>query len=447
MFADSQDILDHAETQAAEEGFQRAGGDDYGQWVDAEDGGQPEFVPAPPRTEQVIREFVISDNNRGRFEKNFAKLSRACARYGQTLSILHYKIVEVKHPLFRNRTVKRNAAVISLPPVVGERGSVIGHFERAEDNTSWYVHCFNEDDSAAVRAFAGREDQCDHCGFQRQRNQTFVVRSKTGDKLVARQCLLSYCGIDPLAALAISSAYHAVDSEESEFFFGRTPGSIHVETLVRTSFRVAKKLGGYSKQDSVRHVNLLTAGKPFATEGYEQREQQEIIDSYEGFDPECDLFELADYVETVSGEFGDNLRLVFGLEFCDPKRKNLVVAGVGLSVGRVLKRAQDAKEREALPTAKHLDAEVGKRVDLVGKVLRTHLYDGAYGTTCIVSIRCDDGTNLVNFHTGEKRPEANTVYAIRATVKKHENDKRTGEPVTVIGRAVYAAPPAQQPLL
>lgn len=448
MFDNTADVLDHAETLAYEEGFQRAGGSDLGAWVDRDD-GTCDFVPAPPRTEQVIREVVLADNNRGRFTKRFDRLAKACARHGQVLSILQWKTVDAPHPLFRNRTVKRNCAVISLPPVVGERGAVIGHFERAEDGKQWYLHIFNEDDTAAVRAFLPRADECDHCGKARRRNQTFVVRTPDGDKLVARQCLLSYCGVDPLAALVVAAAYEASNGESDyDDCWGGGKNLIHVESLVRTAYRVARKLGGYSKDNSAYHVMLVDRGRPQDTDNlYLARKEQEIIDSYKGFDPECDLQALADYVEHATGDFGENLRTVFGLEYAETKRRNLIIAGVGLSVGRVLKREKDAEVKAALPTAKLLDAEVGKRVDLVGTVLRTFVTEGEFGSTCIVAIRCADGTNLVNFHTGSNRPEAGKVYAIRATVKKHGSDRRTNEPQTIITRAVYTEAPAQPALI
>lgn len=449
--------LDHAATDAFEAGFQREGTDDVvrvseadqGHWVEGEDGDT--WVPAAARTEQVIREVVLSDNNRGRFEKRFKRLASACARHGQELKLLRWTTVEVQHPLFATRTTRRNAAVISLPPVVGERGQVIGHFERAEDNTSWYIHAFDEANLEIVRTFETRADQCDHCGKARRRNQTFVVRTAEGDKLVARQCLLAYIGIDPLSALALAAAYSAVNGDgdpDESLGGGRGAGFIHVESLVRIAYRVARKLGGYSKDNAGLHCFLLENGKPDAhASAFEQRKQQDILDSYKGFDPECDLFALADYVEGAQGDFGENLRLAFSLEFVQEKRRRLIIAGVGLSVGRVLKRAEEAETKAALPAAKLLDAEEGKRIDIVGTVLRTHIHDGQFGPTCIVSIRCADGSNLVNFHTGANRPEAGKVFSIRATVKRHGNDKRSGEPVTTITRAVYSDAPSQPALI
>lgn len=405
-----------------------------------------------PRTEQIEVQYVVRGNNGGRFVKHFERLAKTCAKHGQVLTLSAPYTVTEPHPFFPGETVERDAYKVSLPPLAGQKGTVVGHFERAEDGVQFYTSAFREENLEAVRAFHPRAGECDHCGKARLRNQTFVVRTEEGDRLVAKTCLFDYMGLDPKSVLAYAAAYEQLSGDgeydEDRPQGGRGKDFYPVERAILLSYRVARKLGGYSKDKSRLHFNLVDHGKPFnGASDYERREQQAILDSYEGFDPPCDMEALRDYVNGVFGDFGDKLRLAFSFKEVEVKRLSLIVAGVGLSVGRVLKLAKEAEEKASLPPAKHFDAAEGARIDFTGRVVRTYVIDGAYGPTCIVTIRCDDGSVLVNFHTGKDRPEADRTYSIRATIKRHGTSKRDGTPETTLSRAVYTPIDAKQGVL
>jgi hypothetical protein len=151
----------------------------------------------------------------------------------------------------------------------------------------------------------------------------------------------------------------------------------------------------------------------------------------------------------TTGDFGQNLQIAFSCEYAKPKRRNLIVAGVGLYIGRLLKQVREVEDEAGRavrrPSCWH-GAEKD-RVDFEGEVERCFPLPSDFGPKTLIAIVTDDGSRCVHISTGEVKPEAGKRYAIRATIKRHGTNRKFGTPETTITRAVYSDPSNQQPLI
>lgn len=283
------------------------------------------------RTEQVEVTYTFGLQVERLFMQNYDRFAKTCARFGQPLAILNREVIEVPHRYVKDQTVRRVQITVSIPPVAGEKGRVLGRFERAEDGKQFYVEVTDERFRAEVEALKGRAGECDHCGQNRDRNQTFVCETSEGVKLVGRSCLRDFFGMDPAKTLAFWQGLDKFKAEE----WGAGGGSnlYDVDFAVRQAYRVARRFGGYSKDSSIKHAALLVFGNHGFT-AEERRYNKEIIDSYAGFEPEFDAEGFADYIVNLRpSDFADTLRIILEQDYANSKRFGTLVAGVGLSVG------------------------------------------------------------------------------------------------------------------
>lgn len=350
----------------------------------------------------------------------------------------------------RQITVRQVQLTIESPAVVGKSAKLIGAFERAEDGVSVYRHALNGATEADLEPFLSRWNDCDHCGFKRDRHASFLCETTDGERvLIGRQCSRDFLGLDAAELLARDAVAKVLSrgGETDEGMGGGGGASfIHVETLVKRAYLVAKRLGGYSRDagDTFRlHLSALEGAKDFGRSTTYRDLRREYEAWMQKAKPEpLDLEALADYVYAATGDFGENLRIAFGCVYAKPKRRNLIVAGVGLYVGRALKlaAAEAAEAAAPKPPAKLLDGAAGARVSFLGTVERCIPLQSDYGTKTLVVISGDDGAACIHYNSAEVRPQAGERYKITATIKAHGVDRRYGSPQTILTRAVYADP-------
>ncbi|AFU88103.1 hypothetical protein CcrColossus_gp233 [Caulobacter phage CcrColossus] len=348
--------------------------------------------------------------------------------------------------------VRQVLLTIDSPAVAGKKTKVIGSFELAEDGVEVYRHALNGASQADIEPFISRWRDCDHCGYVRNRRASFVCEDAEGNRsIIGRQCSRDFLGLDAaelLAREAIRKVLSNGGEEDEDRVGGGGPVYIHVETLVQRAYLVAKRMGGYSKDQRdtfLDHLAALEGARDYGRSDHYATLRAEYKEWVAKAKPEpLNFMKFADYVFSASGDFGHNLQIAFSLEWAKQKRRTLLAAGVGLYIGRLLKLEKEKAAQDRLP-AKHLDAVEGKRVDFNGTVERTIPLSSDYGLKTLVSIVCPDGSRCVHFCTSHVVPEAGKTYAIRATVKEHKTNKRFGTPETVISRAIYEI--ANQPAL
>jgi hypothetical protein len=385
------------------------------------------------RAEPVRAVLQLAPQGAAMFHKRFAKFAKIAERHGQEVSCERLEDVLVPHPFFRKRKVAREQWAVVIPPMVGVKGRICGHFELAEDGKSQYVHVFKEDERAAVEALLPRAGECDHCQKKRNRVKSFVVEHEGAVQIVGSNCLMDYLGVDPGWALACCGFYDEMyaKSERDEAWGG--PGFNHelLIALVEEAYKVAKMWGGYPGGED-RYAFRNEVGYLLHGGGGEQG--AEVRAKYRGFEYEpLDVQALADYVERAKGDFGRNLQIAFGQEYVHLKRSALVIAGVAMWVGRALKLKDEVKKAPA----KAFEEAPGKRVDFEAELVRVHPFVGAYGSSLILNFRCADDRQAVMFYSGQGKPEAGKRYKVRASIKRHQACKYGEGFESVLNRPVF----------
>lgn len=463
-------------------------------WTDGliEDVDREDYVWKNPRISErtdlengrQVYTVLCDDGQEHELKALILKLNKKLKKWDQTIEVVEEKEVLKEHWLRghfvgrevtddeRSRGVKQKfdynigrvaqrgfvrqvLLTIESPAVAGKKTKLIGSFELAEDGVEVYRHALNGASQADIEPFIARWRDCDHCGYVRNRRASFVCEDVDGNRsIIGRQCSRDFLGLDAaelLAREAIRKVLSNGGEEDEDRVGGGGTYYIHVETLVQRAYLVAKRMGGYSKDQRdtfLQHLAALEGAKD-----YDKRypTYENLRNEYKAWvvkaKPEpLDFLQFADYVFAVTSDFGHNLQVAFSMEWAKPKRRTLLAAGVGLYIGRLLKQEREKTAQEQLP-AKHLDAAEGKRVDFNGKVEKTIPLTSDFGLKTLVAIVCPDGSRCVHFCTSEVVPEAGKTYAIRATVKKHATNKRFGTPETTITRAVYTDPIDQPALL
>jgi len=455
------EVMDRRETDVAEDAFQR--GDEH----PLDDGalipyrherlGEAEALVGGYERYTITVDADAESDMRAAVEK----LSRKLKRHGGEVRIVSAESHSYEHPFMKTRDrvtrervpviVKQIIFTIEAPAVAGENAKLIGTFELAEDNEQVYRIALPGYSEADLEPFIGRWNECDHCGYKRQRHASFVCEQADGNRmLIGRQCSMAYMGLSPadiLARAAIAKVLSNSDSEESESFFGGGY-RMHMETVVQDAYKVAKKFGGYSKEiadDFYRDMAALGGASDYGNDRTNERIRAEYKERDRTLEP-IDYNALADYVETASGDYGHNLRVALTCAYIKPKRYRTVVSGVGMFVGRALKqkKAADEEAKSPRPAAKHLEGATGARVDFIATVERVIPLQSDFGPKSLVAIVGDDGTRCVHYCTSQHMPEAGKRYAIRATIKEHGVNKKFGTPQTVIARAAYSEPDESQ---
>lgn len=412
---------------------------DLQEWVQVApeiEGDEPHYVRAK-RDAPVEALLKVEPQYVGDLLKRVEKFQKIAKRHGQEVSAKKVGEVMVPHPVFgKKRPQRREVWSVVVPPMVGVKGRIVGHFEKAESGSDQYVHVFAEAERAACEALLPRAGQCDHCHKQRARVKSFVVEHEGEVKLVGSNCLMDFLGIDPGWALAAAEWFREAElNEREEGGWGRSSKYRDLMPLVLGAYKVAKKHGGYPQGEDRywfrEHAQIVAFGPRSA-------EQREIAKQYAGFEPEpLDVQALADYVEQAKGDFGRNLQLAMEQEVIHVKRFALVIAGVAMWVGRSLKRKDEAAKAERAPPPKAFAEAPGKRVDFEAEVIRAIPRQGEWGSSLIIALRCADGRQAVNFHSGVNRPEAGKRYKVRASIKRHQPAFKNYGEESVLSRAVY----------
>jgi hypothetical protein len=459
----SDEVMAHRETEIAEEAFQN---EEWDTGLERVDGAPEEFQPY---RHERLGDAVVLVGGYERYtltadrsaaddlRKEVAKLSRKLTRHGGEVRIVAEEETQHEHKWLRKRgkpiTIYQTIFTIEAPAVAGENAKLIGTFELAEDGEQVYRNALPGYTETDLEPFIGRWWECDHCGYNRKRHASFVCEKTDGSRmLIGRQCSMSYMGLSPadiLARAAIAKALGGGEDEERSLSGGSY--YLYMETVVQNAYRVAKKFGGYSRDGAEAFYRDMAALQGERDYGRD-RTNQNIRDEYKERDrtlEPLDYNALADYVEGATDTYGENLRIALTCTYIKPKRYRTVVSGVGMFVGRSMKRAQAAavEAKSDRPAAKHLDGAVGARVDFVGTVERVIPLESDFGPKSLIAIVCDDGTRCVHYCTAAQMPEAGKVYGIRATIKEHGTNKKFGTPQSVITRAAYGPVPADQPKL
>jgi hypothetical protein len=303
-----------------------------------------------------------------------------------------------------------------------------------------------------------RESFCDHCGTNRKRNFTVIVRDhETGEySQVGSSCVEGYLGVDPahLFSLNFNPLEDEIEESESHFSYGSRVHSEHkadVRKALALAFVISNNGADYHKRtdwwqgipsernggDKSTYAAVLAGLRDVDedhpdyewTKGVQDRAEARLNDgSIDGFIAVI----LNDDEET--GEYIQNLKVLLSGDKCHTSNMGALVAAV--SVYHRRQRGKQVLESQSeLRVNEWLGKEGDKLTDVKAKIERLRFTDNPYngGRTAILTMRLESGHEITWFaSTPPDVSEGDKVDIKMTTIKKH--DEWQGKKNTVVTR-------------
>ena len=274
------------------------------------------------------------------------------------------------------------------------------------------------------------EATCDHCGTNRRRNDTFVLRTdETGGLIrVGRNCLADYLRTpDAAGAISIFTFLYALSSDFASMdFMGGEGGSGFdgygtVET-VAAAISCIRKCGWVSAakareedRDSTKSVVVFAMNPPPI--------RPEIREEWEALRPVAEDYTAAatmvEWAKALDGasDYEHNLKVALSAGYVDPRN-----VGLAVSVVSVYRRAMEKAEAVKAPSRPDSGyfGTLGTRYTLQGLTVKATRYcETAYGVSTLVVFEDAEGHTFKWFASGSHEFEAGSTVNIKGTVKKH----------------------------
>lgn len=268
---------------------------------------------------------------------------------------------------------------------------------------------------------------CDHCGVNRDRNQTVVVE-KDGELVrVGKSCLEAYLGC-PAAQALFRFAQAVIDAREvpaeSDFWSsGKTTGYAP-EDIIACTLKVTEN-GTWYHKDEVRH-GVLELLQPKNAGWFKDAP----------FEKANEIVEWAKTTFDGKNSYTSNVLAILNAEWCRPKY-------IGFIIGLVPSyfRAMRVKVEKAARLNEYFGS-VGDKVKLVLTHVSSYGYDTQYGYSYIHILRDEEGRTF-KWQTGkalynelaERTAESGDKLDFRGTIKAHSEYKETKQ--TVLTRCKF----------
>lgn len=420
---------------------------------------EAEAVRADIKAALAPNVFRIPSSNMGELNDKITKLNKRAARLGTapiSVVVLSTEMVEEKIPgwtldngdVMEWRTISREYNTIRIDGetpmlngwqfvatlVHGENGAIINRVPTFDTEVD--LSQYRDADPS----------NCDHCGKDRRRVDTFVVyKAETGEtKQVGRQCLKDFLGYNnPLAIAAqlerIREFFGSLRDENSVYQI-RGP---HMESVVSYLTHVACVI---RNEGWVSRKNAEFDGSNRATA---DGAMQNYLDYGKKENGKPIYYDLSDQDKTQAllatewnkthwnrdgNEFEANMAVAFAGEFFNTRLKGFVAYGVQAW----LKDRQEEIEREVkAQNPSEWQGEVKQRgvFNNLTVSAETPLEGYMGGTTYLYTMVDADG-NYFKWFASKPSLEVGKTYNLKATVKKHDEWK--GQKQTVITRAMVA---------
>jgi hypothetical protein len=282
--------------------------------------------------------------------------------------------------------------------------------------------------------------KCDHCGLDRQRKETFVLRHTDGHHTqVGRTCIADFLpGTSPAALAAWAELSNGILAVlcESEDSWGMNPLDLRyaLDDFLTMTAAVIRKHGWLSKGKAREQERPSDATVERVLWQYSSEIRRYPAEVLHPNDADCALADAAlawaqALPEDTDSEYLHNLRVMAGVGAIEPRW-----AGYAASIIAAYQREQlRAQERAEEPVSNWVGA-VGKRQVFTGllvKSVRTIDSDGPWlRQLCLLT---DPEGNVLKWWTGTEALREGKTVTLKATVKAHEEYR--GRKETVITRA------------
>lgn len=288
---------------------------------------------------------------------------------------------------------------------------------------------------------------CDHCGLDRRRKDTFVVyNAETGEtKQVGRQCIKDFLGFNDPERVAKFAEYlrDRLDSFGSDDYDDEDGWSgprgeqgwetdwflANVEQMIRNHGWISKGSAGWDQEptSSEAFYNMVNYGE------YGKYDRKPLFEEVEqdSIDFAKPVLEWARGEFTKDGnEFEHNMAVALKSDYVTRRTKGLVAYAVQAYRKHLSIEAE--KKAAANDLNEHVGT-VGQRQTFESLTVTDERYiEGNYGTTTLYTLKDTEGRTYKWFASNDILTVGDT-YNLTATIKKH--DEFRGVNQTVLTRA------------
>lgn len=274
---------------------------------------------------------------------------------------------------------------------------------------------------------------CDHCHTNRQRKDTFIVRSLADGSLkqVGSTCLLDYTGIPLETALNIRKLVGEIDELSERRVVGNSYTYVSTKQVLAYAFSLVNKFGYVKKETE-------TFSHPSTGRLLRETWTNHIVPITEANAQEAQkAIEWIANLDTEGSQYLHNAQVVASLEYAEYKHFGIIA-----SLVPAYRRAQKAKEN-----ASKWVGEAGKKVTvtLAGGLRALTSWETQYGVTVLYAFTDAQG-NAYTWKSSKRftPEELSNAASIEGTVKAHTEYKGTKQ--TELTRCkVRQAPKAEHP--
>jgi len=352
-------------------------------------------------------------------------LAKRCARLG-----VPAPVVEITRRFVAKRTdeLGREYVVPTIAYVVhGERPALAGGWQVVAS-----VEHFPTGNIVSVapyaRAYAPTDllhapATCDHCGHNRARKWTIVIRSADGTQhRVGKSCLRDFTGHDLPAVWEVFDADLGEWSDDDV----ASGGSIYSLTeIVALSYASIDSHGWAGSTDEHgNRVEGVTTRKRVESALRPIDADDRIITTAEHYARAVRAIEWVSATTDESGYLA-NLRAVVLAGVTDSKRMGLLVS-LARAYDKHLEHAERKAERERERANEvRVPCPIG-RVTVIGKVVSTDAKDTDYGTRYVMTVRDDRGFTVWGSQPSSLYPEVGDRIEFTASVERSDRDECFG---------------------
>lgn len=267
---------------------------------------------------------------------------------------------------------------------------------------------------------------CDHCGVNRFRNKTIIVKNEDGEyKQVGTTCVESYLGINPNTLLF----FMEIGQKDFDEFggVGRNPINYHLVDFTQVAIAIIKEYGWVSRGQVYNNGGYATADtimdyyNPYSKSGEKIRKTITIT-------PEI-VQEAADALKWVKeyegkGDYVFNVKRIVDAGYVPEKG-----VGIAASIYPFYLKNTIAKKTEKVS---NWQGEVGKKIKAEVVFVGETSFEGYYGVNYVKRFVDATGNIYVWFTTSRNGFQVDETYTITGTVKKH--DEFNGKKQTILNR-------------
>jgi hypothetical protein len=383
--------------------------------------------------EEKDNEYWVASRNLDVMKGKLEKLNRRAAKLGMppvTMSVLGRRVVKEPGGPVEQSQIKLDGAAPKLKGwtfvariMHGEGGNMV----------------MNVPDQEIPTRYRTAPPACDHCRSNRNRKDTFVLRSDSGEyKQVGTNCLRDFLGTEDPAmyVLYFSELKEFVDDMEGGFGGGRGASEIETLKFLAATIAVVRKLGFVGKKVAEERDLPTTANRVmdyfFGTSKELQAFQKEV-DAVRKPEDEDKAEKMIAWARSLKDAGEDSLEdYLWNLSVAAERLTvNMKLAGFMASLPSAYDRAMGASsaqtKREALPAP---TLKAGDKFEGILTVEKVRSWETQYGVTNL-HIMKDDAGQVYKWKASKEKIDEGSRVRIKGSVKGVEPDKYNNNIPTV----------------